>query len=108
MLEEELKDIAFYFFAALSGIFLYISLASLFPVLQDMIDDQVVIGKIPTRDYDVSMILGYFDDGQESHRGQQMRRLFLANLGFLTAMGLVLPLVYFEEDLQKNLSLIHI
>ena len=31
-----------------------------------------------------------------------MRRLFLANLGFLTAMGLVLPLVYFEEDLQKN------
>ena len=46
MLEEELKDIAVYFFAALSGIFLYISLASLFPVLQDMIDDQVIIGKI--------------------------------------------------------------
>ena len=58
VLEEELKDIAFYFFAALSGIFLYISLASLFPVLQDMIDDQVIIGKIPTRDYDVSMIKG--------------------------------------------------
>ena len=47
LLEEELKDIAFYFFAALSGIFLYISLASLFPVLQDMIDDQVIIGNIP-------------------------------------------------------------
>ena len=46
VLEEELKDIAVYFFAALSGIFLYISLASLFPVLQDMIDDQVIIGKI--------------------------------------------------------------
>ena len=46
VLEEKLKDIAVYFFAALSGIFLYISLASLFPVLQDMIDDQVIIGKI--------------------------------------------------------------
>ena len=58
MLEEELKDIAFYFFAALSGIFLYISLASLFPVLQDMIDDQVIIGKISTQNYDVSMVKG--------------------------------------------------
>ena len=44
VLEEELKDIAFYFFAALSGIFLYISLALLFPVLQDMIDDHVIVG----------------------------------------------------------------
>ena len=58
VLEEELKDIAFYFFAALSGIFLYISLASLFPVLQDMIDDQVIIGKIPTENNDIRMIKG--------------------------------------------------
>ena len=58
VLEEELKDIAVYFFAALSGIFLYISLASLFPVLQDMIDDQVIIGK--THNIKVSLYTSYF------------------------------------------------
>ena len=34
-------------------------------------------------------------------RRQQLKRLILANLGFLTAMGLVIPIVYFEEDLQR-------
>ena len=58
VLEEELKDIAVYFFAALSGIFLYISLASLFPVLQDMIDDQVIIGK--THSIKISLHTSYF------------------------------------------------
>ena len=37
-LEYQLKSVQVYFFAALSGIFLYISLASLFPVLASMIE----------------------------------------------------------------------
>ena len=34
-----------YFFGALAGIFLYISLSSLFPVLHDIIDDTEIIGE---------------------------------------------------------------
>jgi len=74
--EEEMNErshLGNFFFAALSGIFLYISLTSFFPVLQTLIDQA---------------------------EKQKLTRLLLANFGFLTAIGIVLPLVYFDEDLQ--------
>lgn len=81
-LKSSLEDSEEYFFGALAGIFLYISLSSLFPVLHDIIDDPEVIGN--------------FDDpGRQAKafRNQQFRRLLLANFGFFTAMGLMVPLV---------------
>ena len=71
-----------YFFGALAGIFLYISLSSLFPVLHDIIDDTEIIGE-----YDM--------DDNEAFRRQQLKRLLLANFGFFTAMGLMVLLVRF-------------
>jgi len=74
--EEEMNEnthIGKFFFATLSGLFLYISLTSFFPVLQALIDQA---------------------------EKQKLTRLVLANLGFLTSIGIVLPLVYFDEDLQ--------
>ena len=41
-IENQLREIKYYFFGALSGIFLYMSLASLFPVLQEAIEDHTV------------------------------------------------------------------
>ena len=90
-LKSSLEDSEEYFFGALAGIFLYISLSSLFPVLHDIIDDPEVIGN--------------FDDpGRQAKafRNQQFRRLLLANFGFFTAMGLMVPLV---NTSTLNLSL---
>ena len=87
VLEYQLKSIQVYFFAALSGIFLYISLASLFPVLQAIIENTDGIEE------DLSE-----EDFHKAHQRQEMRRLGLANLGFFTAMGLVL-----ERGLLLNL-----
>ena len=42
-LRSQLSSAQPYFFGALSGIFLYISLSSLFPVLHDIIDDNEII-----------------------------------------------------------------
>ena len=44
-LRSQLSSAQPYFFGALSGIFLYISLSSLFPVLRDIIDDNEIISK---------------------------------------------------------------
>ena len=44
-LRSQLSSAQPYFFGALSGIFLYISLSSLFPVLHDIIDDNEIISK---------------------------------------------------------------
>ena len=63
----EIDQIQAYFFAALAGIFLYLSLSSLFPILQGLID-------------------------QESSK-KSLIRLLLANLGFGMAIALLLPLV---------------
>jgi len=65
----ELYKVQEYFFAALAGIFLYLSMSSLFPILQNLIDP-----------------------AQQSGRNS-MKRLGLANLGFFSAMGFMLPLV---------------
>jgi len=96
-LEDELSKIKYYFFGALSGIFLYMSLASLFPVLQEAIDD-VEINDI---DIDSDIDLSHKD---RALRRQHLRRLFLANLGFGTAMALVVPLIYYEHDLEVALQ----
>ena len=79
-LKTYLKNGEEYFFGALAGIFLYISLSSLFPVLHDIIDDQEIIGN-----HDM--------DENEAFRRQQLKRLLLANFGFFSAMGLMVPLV---------------
>ena len=52
---------------------------------------QIFLGRDEYPDIDESLLF----------RRQQLKRLILANLGFLTAMGLVIPIVYFEEDLQR-------
>ena len=78
-LEYELKNVQVYFFAALSGIFLYISLASLFPVLLTIIEDTDGLDDILND-----------EEFHLAHQKQEMRRLGLANLGFFVAMGLVL------------------
>lgn len=66
----EIDQIQAYFFAGLAGIFLYLSLSSLFPILQNLID-------------------------QESSM-KSLIRLGLANLGFGMAIGMLLPLVIFS------------
>jgi len=45
-LKTQLSGTQPYFFGALAGIFLYISLSSLFPVLHDIIDDPEIIRKL--------------------------------------------------------------
>ena len=44
-LKTQLSGTQPYFFGALAGIFLYIFLSSLFPVLHDIIDDPEIIRK---------------------------------------------------------------
>lgn len=90
-LKTYLKDGEEYFFGALAGIFLYISLSSLFPVLHDIIDDTEVIG-----DFDM--------DENEAFRRQQLKRLLLANFGFFSAMALMVPLIWFEHELQVAIT----
>ena len=75
-----------YIFASLSGIFLYLSLSTLFPVLRSLIlgDDRLVIGL-------------------ERYRGHtQLVRGSLAVCGFLLAMALIVPLVYYKNDLKYS------
>ena len=90
-LKSSLEDSEEYFFGALAGIFLYISLSSLFPVLHDIIDDPEVIGN-------------FEDPGRQAKafRNQQFRRLLLANFGFFTAMGLMVPLVSLHCDIYAS------
>ena len=57
-LEYQLKSVQVYFFAALSGIFLYISLASLFPVLHQMIEASDGLDDLPE---EVEVFLILFD-----------------------------------------------
>ena len=83
-MEEQFMSIKGYIFASLSGIFLYLSLSTLFPVLR-------------------SLILG--DDhftGPERYRGHQLVRVSLAICGFLLAMALIVPLVYYKNDLKYS------
>ena len=84
VMEEQFMSIKGYIFASLSGIFLYLSLSTLFPVLR-------------------SLILG--DDhftGLERYRGHQIVRVSLAICGFLLAMALIVPLVYYKNDLKYS------
>ena len=64
---DEIYGIQEYLFSALAGIFLYLSLGSMFPILQDLVNHQ--------------------------SRKTSLIRLGFANLGFFTAMGLILPIV---------------
>ena len=94
---DERSHLGKFFFAALSGIFLYISLTSFFPVLQALIDEA---GKLPRlKPYPIYLNLNALTKYMFIER-QKLTRLLLANFGFLTAIGIVLPLVYFDEDLQ--------
>ena len=83
-MEEQFMSIKGYIFASLSGIFLYLSLTTLSPVLR-------------------SLILG--DDhftSLERYRGHQLVRVFLAICGSLLAMALIVPLVYYKNDLKYS------
>ena len=84
ILEQYCRKVQAYLFAALSGTFLYITLSSLFPVLQDLIEDDD-------------------EDDLETLNNQNpfiLRRFILANIGFLVAVAIVLPPIYYEHDLQ--------
>ena len=78
ILEDKLNDAKGYIFAALSGIFLYSSLSALFPVLKKDMSDS----------YD--------------SRRRRLFRLILALGGFLLAMVIIIPLVYFKNDMKAK------
>ena len=78
ILEDKLNDAKGYIFAALSGIFLYSSLSALFPVLKKDMSDL----------YD--------------SRRRRLFRLILALGGFLLAMVIIIPLVYFKNDMKHQ------
>ena len=82
MLRDILEAMKANFFAALTGMFLYLSLARMFPVLQDLVDE-------PPEDNDELTPCQYY----KAARRKSAIRLMLANLGFLTALGILAPLV---------------
>lgn len=96
-IENELREIKYYFFGALSGIFLYMSLASLFPVLQEAIEDHTVDPEDEEIDLDL-------EKKEQKLRHRLLIRLILANLGFIIALAIVLPVIYYEHDLQLALQ----
>ena len=81
-MRQILADMKANFFAALTGMFLYLSLARMFPVLQDLVDEPPdnMADATPTQ---------YF----LASRRKSAYRLCLANLGFLTALAILAPLV---------------
>ena len=81
ILEEQFNAVKGYIFAALSGIFLYLSLATLFPVLRNLMSESTLLASTGFR-----------------RRG--VLRLILAIGGFLLAMGIIIPLVYFKNDMK--------
>jgi len=81
ILEDQFKAIKGYIFAALSGIFLYLSLPTLFPVLRHLMSESTLLASTGFR-----------------RRG--VLRLILAIGGFLLAMGIIIPLVYFKNDMK--------
>jgi len=82
MLRDILADLKADFFAALTGMFLYLSLARMFPVLQELVDEP------PDETEHLSPCEFY-----KAARRKSIIRLLLANLGFLTALGILGPLV---------------
>ena len=81
LLYDEFSANRAYFFAALVGMFLYLSLGSLFPVLQDLIDE-------PPNKFDVSN-----STYAKAARKQSLMRLLSANFGFMCSLVIIFPLV---------------
>ena len=81
ILEDEFNAVKGYIFAALSGIFLYLSLSTLFPVLRNLMSESTLLAST-------------------GFRKRGLLRLMLALGGFLLAMGIIIPLVYFKNDMK--------
>merc|ERR1711914_3655 len=81
ILEDQFNAVKGYIFAALSGIFLYLSLATLFPVLRNLMSESTLLAST-------------------GFRKRGLLRLMLALMGFLLAMGIIIPLVYFKNDMK--------
>jgi hypothetical protein len=69
------------FFAALTGMFLYISLARMFPAMQELVDAPPKENRISSKAY------------YQLARKKIYWRLFIANVGFVCAFGILAPLV---------------
>ena len=69
------------FFAALTGMFLYISLARMFPAMQELVDAPPKENRISSKAY------------HQLARKKIYWRLFIANVGFICAFGILAPLV---------------
>ena len=86
----ELDSYKRYFFAGLAGIFLYTSLCSIFPVINDILNEcrqhKEMDGQLSEED---SKIL----------KNKEMLRLAIVNIGFFTALGFMAPLVSFMFQL---------
>ena len=81
ILEDEFNAVKGYIFAALSGIFLYLSLSTLLPVLRNLMSESSLLAST-------------------GFRTRGLLRLLLALGGFLLAMVIIIPLVYFKNDMK--------
>jgi len=85
-----------YFFGALVGLFLYMSLGSIFPVLQDIIDEPPNIKNLSNAEY------------AKVARKQSLFRLVIANVRFLSSMLIVVSLVskvFFVSKIQYQIRI---
>jgi len=85
ILEDEFNAVKGYIFAALSGIFLYLSLSTLFPVLRNLMSESTLLAST-------------------GFRKRGVLRLVLALGGFLVAMGIIIPLVYFKNNMKYTIQ----
>ena len=74
-----------YFFAGLAGIFLYTSLCSIFPVINDILNE--------CRQHTIEMKGQLSAEDMKTLRSKEILRIFIVNFGFFSALGFMAPLV---------------
>ena len=74
-----------YFFAGLAGIFLYTSLCSIFPVINDTLNE--------CRQATVDMQGDLSEADAKSLKNKELLRIFIVNSGFFSALAIMAPLV---------------
>ena len=81
-----------YFFAGLAGIFLYTSLCSIFPVINDILNE--------CRQHTIEMKGQLSAEDMKTLRSKEILRIFIVNFGFFSALGFMAPLVS-QSDIQN-------
>ncbi|CAG5105061.1 Oidioi.mRNA.OKI2018_I69.chr1.g1798.t1.cds [Oikopleura dioica] len=80
------------FFAALTGMFLYISLARMFPAMQELVDAPPKESRVSAKAY------------HQLAKRKVYWRLFIANVGFVSAFCILAPLIYYENSIQEKIE----